>query len=302
MRIISDEKVSQAQIAKEAGISGAALSGFLKGSYAGDLQAIEKKISMWMETRKRNAERVGYLPPPPEFLPLPTSQKITSVLEYPHAANDFAVIYGVAGVSKTATLKNYSENNPNVWIATMTPGHSGVSACLEEIAISIGMHNVAGRSARMFRDIVRRIKGTQGLIIIDEAQHLSPAALEMIRSLHDAAGIGVVLSGNEAVYSRLTGGVKSSIFAQLFSRVGKRLKLTRPVKDDVVGIANAFGVTGSKEINALWEIGKKPGALRGVVKTLRLAFLFASGADRPVDVSFIWAAWTDLSGETCRME
>lgn len=295
--IIESEGISQNQISREIGISGAALSGFLNANYSGDNQALEKKMEQWLSLRRRKAKKAKCLPPPPDFVPTPTSKKIIAVLEYGHAAGDIVAIYGSSGVSKTKTIEHYRQENPNVWVATMTPAHSGVSACLEEIAHALEMRGLSARASRLFREIEPRVRGTLGLIIIDEAQHLQPTALEVIRALHDASGIGIVLAGNETVYARLTGGVKSAIFAQLFSRVGKRLKIVRPLKADVVSIANALGVTGKKECDALYSIAQKPGALRSVVKTLRLAFLLASGAETSVDEQVIWSAWNDLAGE-----
>ena len=46
----------------------------------------------------------------------------------------------------------------------------------------------------------------------------------------------------------------------------------------------------------LKEIADKPGALRGVTKTLRLASMFAKGADDQLSVGYIQAAWKELGG------
>src|ERR1035437_1267786 len=52
--------------------------------------------------------------------------------------------------------------------------------------------------------------GTGGLLVIDEAQHLSVAALDQIRSIHDATDLGIALVGNQQVYARLTGGNRAA--------------------------------------------------------------------------------------------
>jgi hypothetical protein len=296
--LITSQNLSQAQIAREVGISGAALSGFLKGTYAGDSKAIDKKLHQWMTTRTRQASCLNGRDNPHEWVNTDTSNKILPALEYAHMAGDITVVYGGSGVGKTESLKHYAGEHPNVWIATMTPAHAGVSPSLEEIAFALDMRDVPGRSARLMREIIRRLRDTRGLLIIDEAQHLLPAALEAIRSIHDAAGMGLVLCGNESVYSRLSGGKRSAVFAQLYSRVGKRLRITGILKNDVVKVATAFEIFGKKEQRTLWDIGKKPGGLRGVVKTLRLAYVFALGNGTKVDDSMIRAAWMDLAGES----
>lgn len=296
--ILDTAAISQNLVAKESGISAAALSGYMKGTYAGDDSAIEKKLQKWLSAFNRRSQKYRSLSAVPEWVTLPTSERVLQVLEYAQHAGDIGVIYGAAGVGKSYTIEHYADENPNVWVATMTTAHAGVSPCLEEIALALDMRGTPGRAARLLREINRRVKDTNGLLIIDEAQHLLPSSLEVIRSIHDATGIGVVLAGNESVYARLTGGSRTATFAQLFSRIGKRLKIVRPLKGDIVGVAKAFGVEGAKAQQAVWDIGKKPGGLRGVVKTLRIAGVAATGADKEIDESLIKAAWCDLSGET----
>ena len=91
--------------------------------------------------------------------------------------------------------------------------------------------------------IVQRLQGTKGLLILDEAQHLMLPALESLRSIHDATACGLVLMGNEAVYSRLSGR-RSAEFAHLFSRVGMVLKLENPLPRT---LRHWLGIGGSKK-------------------------------------------------------
>jgi len=70
-----------------------------------------------------------------------------------------------------------------------------------------------------------RLRDTHGLLVVNEAQHLTTKALEGLRSLRDATGTGLALVGSDKLYDRLTGGSRSSDFPQLFSRIGKRVRL-----------------------------------------------------------------------------
>jgi hypothetical protein len=237
------------------------------------------------------------MPELPQWVELPTAaKKIMPVLQYAHMAGDIAVIYGGAGVSKTRTCEQYQRLYPNVWMATMSPDTSGVAGCLEECAHEIGLRDIKPGAARMRREIVSRLKRSGGLLIVDEAQHLSVQALEELRTVHDRTGIGMVLSGNESVYARLTGGSRQATFAQLFSRIGKRLRLHRPLKTDCYELAAAFGIECDPKIKAvLADIGQRPGGLRGLAKTLRLASMFAAANGGTVGKEHIIAGWKDLS-------
>ena len=63
--------------------------------------------------------------------------------------------------------------------------------------------------------LVEQLAGTNRLIIIDEAQHLTKKTLEHLRSISDETGVGICFVGNEEVYSRLKGSGKAD-FAQIF--------------------------------------------------------------------------------------
>lgn len=290
-------QIAQAQVARETGISPAALSAWLKGAYKGDNKAVEDKLQIWLLSRERRTMANRTMPTAPLWIETPTARKVFAVLAFAQMAGDLGCVYGGAGLGKTVTLRAYAEQNPNVWVVTMSPAHAGVSGALEEIAETIGLRGIPGRAARLQRELTRRLQGTGGLLICDEAQHLGMRCLEAIRALHDATGVGVVLCGNESVFARLTGGSREATFAQLFSRLGKRLRLTHPTKGDVETMADYFQVKGSEERRMLAEIAAKPGALRGVVKTLRLSVMFAAGEGQPLGAHHIRAAWRDLGGE-----
>jgi len=198
---------------------------------------------------------------------------------------------------RSKTSRQYARSNVNVWLATMTPDTSSVGSCLEEIAEAVGIRGYYASTAKLRREVAKRLLDTKGLLIVDEAQHLSLGALEEIRSIHDSTEVGMILCGNESIYSRLTGNNRAAHFAQLFSRIGKRLRLNLPLIGDVRAIAEAFNVNAKPEIDDLAGIARKPGALRGIVKTLRMASIFAAGEEVPLNRSHIKAALKDLGME-----
>ena len=112
----------------------------------------------------------------------------------------------------------------------------------------------------IFRMIVQRLQGTKGLLIIDEAQHLSLLALESLRSIHDATACGLVLMGNESVYANLSGR-RSAEFAHLFSRVGMVLKLENPLPRT---LRHWLGSGGSKKNPRQQSPPPKPRRWQGI--------------------------------------
>ncbi len=296
IQALLEEGETQARIAREAGISGSALSRWLKGEYEGDSVAVEGKIETWLVSRRQRAQTA--LPVSPDWIETPTAGKILITLSFAQMAGDLAVVYGAAGVGKTVSLRRYAATSPSTWAATVSPAISGCKAVLEEIAEAVGMRELPGWTSRLRRELLRRMRDTRGLLIVDECQHLSVAALEELRALHDACGIGLALAGNETVYHRLRGGSRAAEFAQLFSRIGKRLYLAGALADDVKAVADAWRVHGKAERDFLGSIAKTPGSLRAVTKTLRLAAILAGAEGSPVDTRYLRAAWRDLGGES----
>ncbi len=293
----SDKRFTQARIAREVGISSTTLSQWLSGQYGGDNVAVEAKVQRWADQMQHDRAVQEAMPTAPDFVETPSAKRILTALRYAQVAGDIAVVYGGAGMSKTSTVRYYSKQAPNVWHATMTPASASVVTALEEIADAIGTAGAqGGGAARVHKAICRRIIDTGGLLVVDEAQHLSVAALDQIRSIHDATGIGIALVGNEAVYARMTGGNRAAYLDRLFSRIGKKVRLVRPTAEDIDALISAWGVEESKCRATLVDIASKPGALRGLTKVLRLAAMQAAAESRAICCSDVKAAWRELGG------
>lgn len=294
--LIDQEGLSQRLVARESGLGETALNQWLADKYPGDNAKIIEKLDRWHTAYQQRRTARASLADIPGYLPTPTGEKIQTVLSYAQLAGDIALIYGAAGLGKTRAVERYAALNPNVWLATLSPATASVSSALGDICAALGLREIPSGSARLYQAAIHRVKDTAGLLILDEAQHLSVNALDQVRSLHDATGIGVALVGNEIVYARMTGGSRAAYLDRLHSRIGKRLALPRPLKGDVEALAAAWRIDGAAELTVLRDIARQAGALRLVNKTLRLASVFAAGA--PLTLEPIKTAWADLTGPT----
>lgn len=293
----SDKRLTQARIAKESGLSGTTISQWLSGTYPGDMAAVEAKVARWIDTTAAQRATQDSLPVAPTYVATPSAEKVIGALRYAQVAGDIAVVYGGAGLGKTTGITRYATAAPNVWVATMTPASASVVTALEEIADAVGLggHN-GGGAAKLHRGIVRRMTNTNGLLVIDEAQHLSTAALDQIRSIHDATGIGIAFVGNEQVYARMTGGNRAAYLDRLFSRIGKKVRLLRTTEADIHKLIEAWGIEEKACRTQLVEIALKPGGLRGLTKVLRLASMYAAAQNRSLCCDDVRAAWRELGG------
>lgn len=293
--ILADEDLSQTEAARESGIAYGTFTGWLAGTYQGNNDRIAGDVQIWLSARADKAHAARKVPKAPEFQATPSAQAFIETLRYAQVMPDIAVIAGGAGIGKTVALQHYAASNPNVWAATMEPCSASLYTMLSELA---EVMNVAEKvQTKLSRAIGRRVEGAGGLIVVDEAQHLDARALEQLRALHDRYGVGVALVGNETVYARLEGEGRKASFAQLFSRIGMRITQSKPRAADMCALIAAWGVTGAEEIRLLKAIARKPGALRVMTKCLRLASMIAAGAEEPLGVKHIKAAWERLSSQ-----
>ena len=70
----------------------------------------------------------------------------------------------------------------------------------------MGLRDLVNSAAYIQRAIFQKVRNTSGLLILDEAQHLTVQALDMVRAINDQTSIGLVLCGNDRVITQMTGG------------------------------------------------------------------------------------------------
>lgn len=286
-QIAEAEFPSIAAAAKDAGVAYSTFSAFLNGTYAGNNDKVAGEVRIWIAARRERKQTAAVLPRSPAFQVTKTAEGVLSILEWCQTAADFGVIVGGAGIGKTSALRHFQLTHPNVWLCTMDETTSSVNGMLREIVETMGLSERS--NSEFARALRRRMAGTNGLLIVDEGQHLAPAALNQLRSLHDRAGIGVAVAGNEEIYSRIDGG--KSRFAQLASRVGMRMSQPRPHAQDICTMIQAWGITDPAEVKYLKQVGNKPGALRTLDKVLKLASMLALGAGEPRGLQHLRAAY-----------
>jgi hypothetical protein len=291
--IDGDRAITQARVAKESGVSGTTVSQFLSDSYPGDRAAVAAKLARWLASLAERT-KAAELPTAPTWFDTAQTQRILSTLRYAQLANDMVVIYGPAGVSKTQSCKRYAATSPNVFVVEMSPAQAGLTAALKAVFEAVGLKEGSYTAAQMNKLICQRLKGSEGLLVIDEAQHLGHMALDQIRSIHDATGIGIALVGNEQVYTVMTGGTRAAYLDRLFSRIGKRLALKAPAEADVDALIKAWRIDDAHCRQQIRVVAQRPGALRVLTKVLRLASASAAAANRPLCCDDVASAIKEL--------
>ncbi|WP_288804179.1 AAA family ATPase [uncultured Novosphingobium sp.] len=183
------------------------------------------------------------------------------------------------------TAERFEGNDPNVWLATMSPSTAGVSTMLIEIAAAVGLGEVKGSPQQLARLITTRVKGKKGLLIVDEAQELNDKALNELRGIHDRTGLGIVIMGNEVTVGQMAG--KKSGLAQISSRVSMRHVQAEPLPSDIDALLDAWGIMAPDQRSFLGKVGATPGALREVTHTIKVANMAAFGLGKQLTLTHL---------------
>ena len=291
--LMQDEKLSQKQVAVEAGIGYSTFAAWLAGTYTGDTGAQAILVRKWVTHREQRKEVRDALPGDPGFQETPTARRILTMLRYCQSAPDVGVIAGGAGIGKTQSVEEYRRRSPNVFVITAEPVMKSAPRFVAEVAATL---DVTGQrtSSRLSAAISERLSGSGALLVIDEAQHLGAEALDQARAFHDRAKCGLIFVGNQSVYSRMGDG--RAEFAQIFSRIGMRITQAKPRADDVDLMLDAWALDIDRKLPQ--AIAKKPGALRGLSKALRIAHMLAAGDGVAVSDAHVRAAWEQIGFDT----
>ncbi|WP_107497718.1 ATP-binding protein [Thalassobius sp. I31.1] len=106
--------------------------------------------------------------------------------------------------------------------------------CLQELARAMNNKGFSiddtGTSNTLMHRIIRG--GIEGkLIIVDEANHLKWATLEMLRSISDIGGAALVIAGTDLLAKKFTHPQIRVFLEQYRQRVGTKKVVMQPVKD-----------------------------------------------------------------------
>ncbi|EBZ4058566.1 AAA family ATPase [Salmonella enterica subsp. enterica] len=272
---------SQTQVARAIGRSGAVVNQFLQGKYTGDITDIQERITSFInrELEKEKNRRIQA-----HFVTTEMAAKGLEVLAYAHQECEICVLYGAAGLGKTMLLNEYASRNKDALLIEADPGYTA-RTILEELCRLLGV-KVRGNIHELIDACVRELSGSGRLLMVDEAELLPYRALEILRRLHDKAGIGVVLAGMPRLLINLKG--RRGEFAQLYSRVALALNLGDTLsRDDFNQIAvNMMPEAGEASIgDALYA--RSLGNARRLFKLARGVYRICDISQVPVSVGAI---------------
>jgi DNA transposition AAA+ family ATPase len=292
---------SKAEVTRRSGMKEGTFSQWFSGTYSGRLDGHNATVKQWLDALQESAGIAAAIPSSLPFMKLKASQEVLETLIWSQRCPDLVMITLGPGMSKTATCEHFTNTRPNVFMATVTESTKTVHGMLTELAAQLDVleHNPA-RLARAIGNKIRRKTEEGALLIVDEAQHLNDEAVNQLRHFVDVYKCGVAIVGNAEVYGRFRKDREKNngpSYAQLKSRIGKRLQRTKPYVEDLNTFIASWGVSEPEAVKLLIGIGMKGGAFRQIDKTMKLATMYAMGKGEPVAEVHIRTAWRNRDVE-----
>ena len=289
--------LTRSEVGRASNIPLPTLTQWLDGTYGGSYANTTERVRRYLQTVMDAKTQVASSLVAPGFVETPTSRELTDTLIYAQSSPELVVITLEAGMGKTTTCRNYAAERSSVFHVTMRPTTSGVHAMLQELAQAL---DVTERNpGRLDRAVGERLKrnGRHTLLIVDEAQNLADKSVDQLRFFLDLYGCGIALVGNLDVYTRFAKADPKAGHGQLHRRIGKRLQRLSPLDGDITALLDAWKIADTDCRRLLSVIGRKPGTLGQIDKTIRLAALQAAGAGEELNAGHIRSAWRNRSGE-----
>lgn len=235
---MEDRRYSQANLARLSRISGSSLNQIIKGSYA---TSPSKLLTNVISAIRNFDSGSGDGGTPVE----------TSVYKLAFAAcgmarryRNFSVFTGFVGTGKTFALKRYARTHANTFLIEATPTMTPQSLVRLLSRTVLGL-DAKGSIDDKFRAVVKELANTDSLLIVDEAETLTPHQLHALRRLRDMANVGIVLAGTEY----LTGLInpERGQFDQIRSRCGFWPETVRSISaEDAAALVQSH--FGSEEV------------------------------------------------------
>jgi len=278
--------VSQADVAKAVGASSTVISQFLADKYLGNVEKLRARVGEFLD---RDKERGQYASLKGSFVCTSQAAAALEVITFCHVHRQIGVIHAPAGLGKTVSLRHYAGENSWVKIISCRAGMSQRDV-LDDICDELSLI-ARGTCGKILRAILAALKGSEIILVFDEAQHLNLKHFEMIRYIYDRLGTPIVFAGTDDIIDRMTGR-KNIVYDQVFSRVGIKRKLKASIrKADVSLLMGSSGVSDRLELtDYLFGIAQRRGYYRTMMTCLNTAKVIAQQKLETLQVSHLQAA------------
>ena len=281
-------------IAKMLGRSTAAVSQYINKKFQGDLAGIEKDITNLL----RREEDLQFVQGPIEVCNTTIAERIWESLQYCDEKGKGGAVLAPSGSGKSIITREYKRKNRATVLVTADISTRRPGAVLNLLSAHVGGAFPRRSISNMLESLINRLKGSRRLIIVDDSHFLSWEAFEILRKIHDCAGVGIVFVGQPRLYEQMRGGEgKSYLYDQIFSRIAiKRDKFTVTKKDTKKIVDSVCPGLDKASIDFLFAKARGKGRFRVMMNLLDVAMEISKQYGKPIDIKLLRQAEQFLMG------
>jgi len=224
MTFLERHGLSQATLSRSIGVSGSAISQYLKGKYKGDVGTLEEKLGNFMKNYNPSSRDQAET----RVIATANMQLSHFIINELIVSKKMGAIYGSAGCGKTTMIREFVKTHPEAIVIEAVPGMQ-MSTVLSEIANKIGVQSQKNMT-RMVKDIAKKLTMQEAVLIVDEAENLTTSTLESIRRIWDFSDTPTVLVGTYALLSNLKG--RNGELLQLNSRIARKVEFSPMLEEE----------------------------------------------------------------------
>lgn len=287
-------------LARQAGMSASAASNVLTGRYNASPTQILTRLRDAAERLRDTAAPV----PRMDYVETSVHRAVWAACKRARTYRNFAVVSAFVGTGKTRAVREYQRQHPDTVLIEGMPGMTA-SVLLDALVDETGAvvrtagRYTAGSIAERMRAVIRTLRGSDRLVVVDEAETVSAGTLEHIRRIRDLADVGVVLAGTERLRPMLQD--PRGRFGQISSRVGFWPPVIKSITaEDSHALARAALEQDGAEpddavLDALWQAcdGSARVLCEGVIPGVRD---YGLAAGRALTPELIYRVAQDLLG------
>lgn len=280
-----------AWLSAASGVNRTTLYMLVEGHYKGRVDAFLKQV---LDTIRHIDERRSVKETP--FIASSVTRLVFAACTRARQYKSFAVVAAEVGTGKTRALMEYQKENANTVMIQADPRMSS-RALMDELMAALQLSAARKYAAveMKFRIVVDALKGTETLLILDEAETVNENTLHYIRRIRDKAEVGVVLAGTPRLHTLIS--PRGGQFDQIRSRVSYWPKTVRGItREDMDAVATAAfedqGEIDAATLQALWHHTK--GSMRMLVEDLIPAIRDYGLRLHPLSAELVHAVASDV--------
>jgi DNA transposition AAA+ family ATPase len=166
-------------IAKKLGCSPAYVQLYISDEFPGDIASFEKKLNdFFTNEARRRASGV-------DTVESEDAEQIRVAFEFIRKTNDLGVVIAASGEGKSRGIELYCAANPTAILYRTTVWSCDKQSIESTMFEEVGRAGYDGRTKRAIF-MVNKLRGSDRLIIVDDAHKLTRPALQWFFDFHDA--------------------------------------------------------------------------------------------------------------------